>query len=115
MRISDWSSDVCSSDLPCGSRRLFQRLLPRQGQVLMESTVMTTIAEHIRATLPWGVALSVACGSHGTIKTTCPATCLGRFSARLDFGHDPWRTRSEERRVGKECVSKCRSRWWPDH
>src|SRR3546814_8660168 len=23
--------------------------------------------------------------------------------------------RSEERRVGKECVSKCRSRWWPDH
>src|SRR3546814_14793791 len=27
---------------PCGSRRLFQRLLPRQGQVLMASTVMTT-------------------------------------------------------------------------
>src|SRR3546814_9667540 len=86
MRISDWSSDVCSSDLkrrkgfpsetqvkkgrrvvhghkelteklgrndpcPCGSRRLFQRLLPRQGQVLMASTVMTTIAENIRATL----------------------------------------------------------------
>src|SRR3546814_16400325 len=24
-------------------------------------------------------------------------------------------TRSEERRVGKECVSKCRSRWSPDH
>src|SRR3546814_13001670 len=23
--------------------------------------------------------------------------------------------RSEERRVGKECVSKCRSRWWPCH
>src|SRR3546814_11337739 len=23
--------------------------------------------------------------------------------------------RSEERRVGKECVSKCRSRWWPKH
>src|SRR3546814_12364800 len=23
--------------------------------------------------------------------------------------------RSEERRVGKECVSGCRSRWWPDH
>src|SRR3546814_3576181 len=23
--------------------------------------------------------------------------------------------RSEERRVGKECVSTCRSRWWPDH
>src|SRR3546814_13123747 len=23
--------------------------------------------------------------------------------------------RSEERRVGKECVSRCRSRWWPSH
>src|SRR3546814_15856045 len=23
--------------------------------------------------------------------------------------------RSEERRVGKECVSTCRSRWWPYH
>src|SRR3546814_18124649 len=23
--------------------------------------------------------------------------------------------RSEERRVGKECVSTCRSRWWPNH
>src|SRR3546814_8244907 len=26
-----------------------------------------------------------------------------------------WNKRSEERRVGKECVSKCRSRWWPYH
>src|SRR3546814_12214297 len=29
-------------------------------------------------------------------------------------GFAPWR-RSEERRVGKECVSTCRSRWWPNH
>src|SRR3546814_15307616 len=27
----------------------------------------------------------------------------------------PPQSRSEERRVGKECVSTCRSRWWPDH
>src|SRR3546814_12390712 len=26
-----------------------------------------------------------------------------------------WATRSEERRVGKECVSTCRSRWSPEH
>src|SRR3546814_14166796 len=25
------------------------------------------------------------------------------------------RSRSEERRGGEECVSACRSRWWPDH
>ena len=28
---------------------------------------------------------------------------------------DPWVARSEERRVGKECVSTCRSRWSPYH
>src|SRR3546814_13530078 len=27
--------------------------------------------------------------------------------------YPPWRLRSEERRVGKECVSTCRSRWSP--
>src|SRR3546814_19356955 len=29
--------------------------------------------------------------------------------------HSPPRLRSEERRVGKECVRTCRSRWWPYH
>src|SRR3546814_4481390 len=63
MRISDWSSDVCSSDLDDG--------LPRQD-----------------------------------------------ISSTLDFRKDapcPSITRSEERRVGKECVSTCRSRWSPYH
>src|SRR3546814_16668998 len=32
-----------------------------------------------------------------------------------DLGHTPFGHRSEERRVGKECVSTCRSRWWPYH
>src|SRR3546814_11257224 len=39
-------------------------------------------------------------------------------SARHGFGSSASRHlcgRSEERRVGKECVSTCRSRWWPDH
>src|SRR3546814_14540534 len=35
---------------------------------------------------------------------------LARFDARI--AED---ARSEERRVGKECVSTCRSRWWPYH
>src|SRR3546814_19870433 len=46
-----------------------------------------------------------------------PATTLRAL------GPNPWkaayvqpsRRRSEERRVGKECVSTCRSRWWPYH
>src|SRR3546814_4642551 len=71
MRISDWSSDVCSSDLH--HRRVRRkRLLHR----------------------------------------------LGHFQRRLDVhpAHARRRgQRSEERRVGKECVSTCRSRWSPYH
>src|SRR3546814_16957161 len=32
-----------------------------------------------------------------------------------DFVSDCAKHRSEERRVGQECVSTCRSRWWPYH
>src|SRR3546814_1045685 len=66
MRISDWSSDVCSSDLT--TPEVWFRQLPKYVQA---------------------------------------ASCrVARLRA------DP---RSEERRVGKECVSKCRSRWSPYH
>src|SRR3546814_1050734 len=68
MRISDWSSDVCSSDLP----------------LALEACVEAIAARVPRA--PW-------CG-----------WSLGGLVAR-----------SEERRVGKECVSTCRSRWSPYH
>src|SRR3546814_7115933 len=67
MRISDWSSDVCSSDLAA-----------------------PTLASK-RPALYW----------------TSPAT-LPPMPARE-------KSRSEERRVGKECVSTCRSRWSPYH
>src|SRR3546814_7188947 len=67
MRISDWSSDVCSSDLSTGSRS----------------------RRHARRPL-----------------TAEPDAHLTRGRRRL---------RSEERRVGKECVSTCRSRWSPYH
>src|SRR3546814_1359054 len=60
MRISDWSSDVCSSDL--------------------------TGLQH--------------CHQHRALSPT---------------GVRPGDDRSEERRVGKECVSTCRSRWSPYH
>src|SRR3546814_12667357 len=36
-------------------------------------------------------------------------------SPEAPFGGIKRSGRSEERRVGKECVSKCRSRWWQDH
>src|SRR3546814_1733745 len=71
MRISDWSSDVCSSDLG--------------------------------AATPLGAAAAAL------------------YALRDNMGHGPEdfsgiiQMRSEERRVGKECVSTCRSRWSPYH
>src|SRR3546814_1014386 len=84
MRISDWSSDVCSSDLSIPyvlwlDRRLVE---PRDGAYALGAWLigaghdLPAIQTHLRQ---WAVK------------------------------------RSEERRVGKECVSTCRSRWSPYH
>src|SRR3546814_3720151 len=62
MRISDWSSDVCSSDLGLGG--------------------------------------ATGRGAEPPGARSVPSRCISR---------------SEERRVGKECVSTCRSRWSPYH
>src|SRR3546814_18447113 len=87
MRISDWSSDVCSSDLERlpASRARGGRAPPREGH-------------DVHAELH----------QHGDVRR-CP-----RAAAHAD--HDAGESRrSEERRVGKECVSTCRSRWSPYH
>src|SRR3546814_1294915 len=71
MRISDWSSDVCSSDLAAGHRVTGAQ---REAADLARRDVDVVRTGEIRAV-----------------------------------------RRSEERRVGKECVSTCRSRWSPYH
>src|SRR3546814_17955931 len=103
MRISDWSSDVCSSDLL--HRFGSAGLLPDRTLVLM---------------LPEEDAEKRAAARDGD--------AFDRFGARDREFHrkvanafrsyakqEPDRFRSEERRVGKECVSTCRSRWSPYH
>src|SRR3546814_16303794 len=99
MRISDWSSDVCSSDLaPCRRARRDEpdsahpRRCPHGG---LAAALCSDRLDHRR--LPADRA-----ANRGDLAD--PA----RF--RLP---DPGR--SEERRVGKECVSTCRSRWSPYH
>src|SRR3546814_6647227 len=84
MRISDWSSDVCSSDLS----RFDWRMIMKQAQLDIELCGR----------------LADACGP--VLGLAVPDTGLP-VTAMLD--------RSEERRVGKECVSTCRSRWSPYH
>src|SRR3546814_1563390 len=96
MRISDWSSDVCSSDLANRNARLCQ----------MRAFLLASL------TAPGG-------SPHHCSGNSC-RTLMQRFStvtAELSHQHNPgWlHARSEERRVGKECVSTCRSRWSPYH
>src|SRR3546814_4228938 len=97
MRISDWSSDVCSSDLhhQRGADQIdAQRFGPGIG---------------IEIENPAHVADDPGVGE-GDVER---AIGFLRGGDELgDIGLDP---RSEERRVGKECVSTCSSRWSPYH
>src|SRR3546814_1506597 len=72
MRISDWSSDVCSSDL-----KMFDVVGPVTAGGAREHQI-----DHLHRVINHDVGVE---------------------------------NRSEERRVGKECVSTCRSRWSPYH
>src|SRR3546814_21099909 len=101
MRISDWSSDVCSSDLldadPGTSRvAAYERLQARQA--------LQVLAQARSSDRP--VALKVA---QARVETAEVAAQTAVTQAEID------RLRSEARRVGKECVSTCRSRWSPYH
>src|SRR3546814_7006595 len=78
MRISDWSSDVCSSDL---NHRIYDCLRIHFAGISTPSDLRTSPNRQ------------------------------SRFSSCIPCGN----SRSEERRVGKECVSTCRSRWSPYH
>src|SRR3546814_1789885 len=79
MRISDWSSDVCSSDLRACAPTI------EIAHEIDADTVDSRFLDHELVTRQFG-------------------------GDAITIGH-----RSEERRVGKECVSTCRSRWSPYH
>src|SRR3546814_12029326 len=91
MRISDWSSDVCSSDLNRGpgmsnrARTVARSLASQVTRIAMESPMI-------------------------------PKTRSGHpMDPKVTAVNRRRTQRSEERRVGKECVSTCRSRWSPYH
>src|SRR3546814_12231183 len=102
MRISDWSSDVCSSDLVYSG--------------LAGSAPTIT---GITATEPNAAAAAIpgAGDAHG-FSFSRTLTTPGNYSfCAYGIGLAPFDAgkRSEERRVGQECVSTCRSRWSPYH
>src|SRR3546814_21055603 len=99
MRISDWSSDVCSSDLALRRPGRFDREI--EIGVPDKEGRLEILQIHTRGMpLEKDVDLEVIANmSHGFVGADLQAVAK-------EAG-----IRSEERRVGKECVSKCRSRW----
>src|SRR3546814_15917136 len=99
MRISDWSSDVCSSDLIAS--------LPATPDLAIICTPAATVPGLIaqlgekgtKAAVVLSAGLSAPAPGGGTLRDAMLAMAR----------------RSEERRVGKECVSTCRYRWSPYH
>src|SRR3546814_12149938 len=101
MRISDWSSDVCSSDL-------FGLEIAIAIAVLLIAVAISY--RQICIAYPGGG------GSYSVSRRNIGRTVsLVAASALLIDYVMTVAVRSEERRVGKECVSTCRSRWSPYH
>src|SRR3546814_12282452 len=111
MRISDWSSDVCSSDLTLKTGAFVCREC-RQGLDLLCVCVGVQRGKrlpHGRGGLPGRRRKDRIAGLLKLLLFSCEG-----ILHRLTGCSKPIR-RSEERRVGKECVSTCRSRWSPYH
>src|SRR3546814_12074168 len=102
MRISDWSSDVCSSDLIDVDHRLVRRLADvghaREGHIDAADLALGGELEIFDV----GVAEMRLVEMH----VEAPMWTVGHGSSFQ-------KSRPEERRVGKEGVSKCRSGGWP--
>src|SRR3546814_18530344 len=131
MRISDWSSDVCSSDLlptPCRAFNGERECRWRQLDV-----VYVHWSGGIEGLSPYRNTLDsqgelrkiprCQCGTddfrlvkQGNQFSRWRFRCTGCAAERAVYQTDPFTlSRSEERSVGKDCVSTCRSRGSPDH
>src|SRR3546814_3313203 len=115
MRISDWSSDVCSSDLlvtPTGedAARLAGRIdVGSFGYVKGQAS-----GGGVSGPLDYFVTAS-AQSIDGYRDHSGGNAVRGNLNIGYRIAPNIQTRRSEERRVGKECVSTCRYRWSPDH
>src|SRR3546814_19906185 len=112
MRISDWSSDVCSSDLGFPT---FLAALPDLGGHNYLPDV---------AAFEWALNVAYHADDAALLRPEDlpDPDAVGRMrfplhpsAQRLSTPFPITQIRSEERRVGKECVSTCRYRWSPYH
>src|SRR3546814_4445951 len=140
MRIRDWSSDVCSSDLsgvplynadveeeegiPQSVADLKEAIAKADGLLLATPEYNNSIPGVFKNAIDWAsrppadiprvfaakpvAVIGASPGGFGTILAQD-----AWLSVLRTLGAQLWR--SEERRVGKECVSTCSSRWSPTH
>src|SRR3546814_15375255 len=113
MRISDWSSDVCSSDLVKAKNPYAGKNAQAQwAAYVMDKYVVALVdayqlsgVERARELMPIVIDKCLP-----YISPVSPDRI-----GKVDPPSDETYVRSEERRVGKECVSTCRFRWSPSH
>src|SRR3546814_12180569 len=105
MRISDWSSDVCSSDLH-GKVTAIDKAA---GLITLDHGAIPE-AKWPAMTMAFKAAPTITDAVAVGDKVDFDLTLVGSAGEVTAI-----QKRSEERRVGKECVSKCRSRWAPSH
>src|SRR3546814_19162131 len=106
MRISDWSSDVCSSDL---KSIMDAWAFPHAQRVreMVDAIGNDCRTESLLPNAPLGAGANAI-------------AILEEEMEELPFDDElgsvlKYAIRSEKSRVGKECVSTCRSRWLPYH
>src|SRR3546814_11684789 len=105
MRISDWSSDVCSSDLQGEIHAVLAALPDASFDLVLAADTLIYIGDIDALTGAVARILKPGGSFLFTVETGAPGSGF-----RLTRPG-----RSEERRVGKECGSTCRSRWSPFH
>src|SRR3546814_19511225 len=104
MRISDWSSDVCSSDL-CGAIAVRYESAAAPAETEVRACQCSFCRKH---------GSRAVSDSQGKLTVTIhDAKGVQRY--RFGLATADYFLRSEDRRVGKECVSPCRSWWYPYH
>src|SRR3546814_12113031 len=107
MRISDWSSDVCSSDLRLAAFAAGQGVAIVATNDVLYHAPQRRVLQDVLTCIRHGCSIDTAgyrlqANAERHVKSP---EVMARLFAR----------RSEERRVGKGCVSTCRSRWSQYH
>src|SRR3546814_4708355 len=103
IRISDWSSDLCSSELPFFKSLhdlVHRRVVRRDHALAMNASLSIDRIPLFREFGKYSARILAS-------QKRSSLAAGDAVDKHVDF------SRSEERRVGKECVSTCRSRWSP--